>query len=146
VKSLIGGSFAKYSVLRPHKENQAGFILFFNFKYLSTGTRYVQLIEPTLSAGVGGVIPDEFFIERYVKKLKAAQSLAWVELSIHAENIIHTIVSIGDNSRIDWATVFNSAGYSDSRALILVTADLPKVFFGPMLMNVLFSCCSLDDN
>ena len=99
----------------------------------------MQLIEPTLSAGVGGAIPEAFFIERYVKKLKAAQSLAWVDLSIDAENIIHIIVSIGDNSRIDWATVFNSAGYSDSRVLIMVTADLPKVFFGPMLINVLFS-------
>ena len=41
---------------------------------------------------------------------------------------------------IDWATGFNSAGYSDSRVRILVTADLPKVFLGSMLRNVLFSC------
>ena len=104
-----------------------------------------QLIKPTLSAGVGGAIPDAFFIKQYVKKLKAAQSLAWVELSIDEENIIHTIVSIGDKSRIDWATGFNSAGYSDSRVRIFVTADLPKVFFGSMLRNVLFSC-GLDYN
>jgi hypothetical protein len=96
---------------------------FFNFKDLSTGTFYdvQQMIKPTLSAGVGGTIPDAFFIKQYVKKLKAAQSLAWVELSIDAENIIH------------------------SRVRILVTADLPKVFFGSMLRNVLFSC-GLDFN
>ena len=143
VKSLIGGSSAKSSVFRPsNKENQVGYDFFFILKDLSTGTRYVQLIEPTLSAG--GATPDAFFIERYVKKLKAVQSLAWVELGIDAENIVHTFVSTGDTSRIDWATVFKSAGYSDSRILILDRADL-KAFLGPML-DVLFSCGFDDDN
>ena len=141
VKSLIDYPSAKYSVFRPSKENQVGYDFFFILKDLSTGMRYVQLIEPSLSAG--GATPDVFFVERYVKKLKAVQSLAWVELDIDAENIVHTFVSTGDTSRIDWATVFKSAGYSDSRILILDRADL-KAFFGPML-NVLFSC-GFDDN
>eukprot|EP01036_Dinobryon_divergens_P029294 gene29294-38367_t len=73
VKSLIDGSSANYSVFRPSNENQAGYDFFFILKDLSTGMRYVQLIEPTLSAGAGAT-PDAFFIERYVKKLKAVQS------------------------------------------------------------------------
>ena len=141
MKSLIGGSSAKSSVFRPSKENEAGNHFFFILKDISTGTRYLQLIEPTLSAD--GATPDAFFIERYVKKLKAVKSLAWAELGIDAENIVHIFVSTGDTSRIDWATVFTSAGYSDSRILILDRADL-KAFFGPML-DVLFSC-GFDDN
>ena len=114
---------------------------FFIFKDLSTGMRYVQLIEPTLSAG--GATPDTFFTERYLKKLRAVQSLAWAEIGIDAENIVHTFISTGNTSRIDWETVFKSAGYSDSRILILDRANL-KAFFGPML-DVLFSC-GFDDN
>ena len=110
---------------------------FFIFKDLSTGMRYVQLIEPTLSAG--GATPDAIFTERYLKKLRAVQSLAWAEeIGINSENIVHTFVSTGDASRIDWETVFKSAGYSDSKILILDRANL-KVFFGPML-DMLFSC------
>ena len=142
VKSLIDGSFAKDSVFRPSKKNQAGYDFFFILKDLSTGTRYVQLIEPTLSAG--GASPDAFFIDRYLKKMKAVKALAWAELGIEAENIIHTFVSTtGDTSRIDWATVFESAGYADSRILILDRVDL-KFFFGPTL-DALFSC-SFEDN
>ena len=45
-------------------------------------------------------------------------------VGIDVENIVHTFVSTGDTSRIDWATVFKSAGHSDSRVLILERADL----------------------
>ena len=141
MKSLIGCSSATDLVFRPSKSTQSGYDFFFIFKDLSTGMRYVQLIEPTLSAG--GSTPDTFFTERYFKKLRAVQSLAWAELGIDAENIVHTFVSTGNTSRIDWETEFKSAGYSDSRILILDRANL-KAFFGPML-DVLFSC-GFDDN
>ena len=142
MKSLIGGSSATDLVFRrPSKSTQSGYDFFFIFKDLSTGMRYVQLIEPTLSAG--GATPDTFFTERYLKKLRAVQSLAWAEIGIDAENIVHTFISTGNTSRIDWETVFKSAGYSDSRILILDRANL-KAFFGPML-DVLFSC-GFDDN
>ena len=67
-----------------------------------------------------------------MKKLKVVKSLVWAELRKDAGNIVHTFVSTGYTSRIDWGTVFESAGYSDSRILILDRADL-KAFFGPML-------------
>ena len=127
-------------VVRPKKENQAAYNFFFILKDLTTGTRYVQLIEPTFSAG--GSNPDQFFIDRYVKKLKAAESLAWNEVGIDVKDIIHTFVSTGSTSHIDWKTVFDNAGYSDRRVLILDKKDL-ITFYGPML-NVLFSSCFSD--
>ena len=82
-KSLIGGSIF-YQVFSPSSKQArktklvAMMTSSFSFSKISplAGTRYAQLFEPTLSAG--GATPDAFFIiERYVKKLKAVQSLVW---------------------------------------------------------------------
>ena len=126
-------------VIRPTEETQAAYDFFFILKG-PDGSRYVQLIEPTLSAG--GPDSDAFFINRYLKKLEKAESLAWNELGIDAANIVHTFVSTGNTSGVPWKTVFENAGYSDRRVLILDRTDL-STFFGPML-NVLFSYCFSD--
>ena len=138
VKALIDDGLATNQVIRPDKENQAAYDFFFILKGLTTGTRFVQLIEPTFSASNS----DQFFIDRYVKKLKTSDSLAWNELGIDKKDIVHTFVSTGNTSHIDWKTVFDSAGYSDRRVLILDQKDLAP-FYGPML-NVLFSSCFSD--
>ena len=138
VKALIDDGLAANQVIRPDKENQAAYDFFFILRGLTEGTRFVQLIEPTFSASNS----DQFFIDRYVKKLKSSDSLAWNELGIDKKDIIHTFVSTGSTSHIDWKTVFDNAGYSDRRVLILDKKDLAS-FYGPML-NVLFSSCFSD--
>jgi hypothetical protein len=57
-------------------------------------------VQPTFSAD-GCNPPDQFFIDRYVKKLKDAESLAWNELGIDVKDIVHTFVSTGSTSHID---------------------------------------------
>jgi len=138
VKALIDDDLSVNKVIRPDKQNQAAYDFFFILKGLTAGTRFVQLIEPTFSASNS----DQFFIDRYVKKLKSSDSLAWNELGIDKKDIVHTFVSTGSTSHIDWKTVFDNAGYSDRRVLILDKKDLAS-FYGPML-NVLFSSCFSD--
>ena len=82
VKSLIDGLSAKYSVFQPSKEDQAGYdVFFFILKDLSTGTRYVQLIETTLSAG-------RVFYRSLCEEAGSCpiQSLPWVGIDV--EDII----------------------------------------------------------
>ena len=140
VKTLIDNADSINVVVRPTKENQAGYDFFFILKGRAAGPRFVQLIEPTLSAG--GPDSDVFFIKRYIKKLKAAESLAWNKLGIDVNNIVHTFISTGDITGIQWQTVFKDQGYSDRKVLILDKTDL-STFYGPML-SVLFSSCFSD--
>jgi hypothetical protein len=73
VKTLIDNNADSINVVvRPTKENQAGYDFFFILKDRAAGPRFVQLMEPTLSAG--GPDSDVFFIKRYINKLKAAES------------------------------------------------------------------------
>ena len=90
MRALIDDSLSETKIVRPKIENQAAYDFFFILEDLTTGTRYVQLIEPTFSAD-GCNLPDQFFIDRYVKKLKAAESLAWNELGIDVKDIVYTL-------------------------------------------------------
>ena len=140
VKALVDNADSINKIVRPTKETQAAYDFFFILKDSSSNKRFVQLIEPTISAG--GPDSDAYFIKRYVDKLTRAESLAWDQLGIDMKDIVYTFISTGDTSGIDWATEFQDAGYSDSRILILDRADV-TAFYAPM-MNLLFSNC-LDD-
>ena len=56
-------------------------------------------------------------------------------VGIDVENIVHTFVLTGDTSRIDWATVFKSAGYSDSRVRFesVRSSDQCWICFSPVV-------------
>ena len=136
VKSFVDEVATKNVVVRPMKDDQAGYDFFFILKEFASGARYVQLIEPTFSAG-GKHDSNKVFITRYLKKIEEAESLAWSELGIDVKNLVHTFVSNGDTSGIDWKKEFSNK-FSDRRIVILDRANLAR-FFGPML-NVLFSC------
>eukprot|EP01035_Chromulina_nebulosa_P000536 gene536-biopygen441 len=141
VKSFVDEAAIKNVVVLPTKDGQAGYAFFFILKDFSSGARYIQLIEPTFSAG-GKHDSNEFFIKRYLKKIEEAESLAWSELGIDVKNLVHTFVSIGDTSGIDWKKEFRNK-FPDRKIVILDRANLPT-FFGPML-NSLFSCCFDDE-
>jgi hypothetical protein len=136
VKSFVDEA-AINVVVRPTKKTQAGYDFFFILRDFSSGARFVQLIEPTFSDG-GKHDSNKFFIARYLKKIEKAESLAWSELGIDVKNLVHTFVSNGDTSGIDWKKEF-SKKFPDRKIVILDRANLPT-FFGPML-NSLFSCC-----
>ena len=141
VKALVDHADSINKIVRSTKETQAAaYDFFFILKDLSSNKRFVQLIETTISEG--GRDSDAYFIKRYVDKMKRAESLAWDQLGIDVKDIVHTFISTGDSSGIDWATEFQDAGCSDRRILILDRADV-TAFYGPM-MNLLFSNC-LDD-
>jgi hypothetical protein len=137
VKAWIDDPAIINKVVLPTKDDQAAYDYFFVLKESSTGARYVQLIEPTFSAG-GSHQSNEFFIARYLKKIEVAESLAWGELGVDVHSIVYTFVSNGDTSTIDWKKEFGKK-YSDRKIVILDRANL-ATFFGPML-NVMFSCC-----
>eukprot|EP01036_Dinobryon_divergens_P022102 gene22102-30337_t len=139
VKTVVDGT-SNNIIVRPTKETQAAYDFFFILKDSSTNKRFVQLIKPTISAGCPD--SDAYFIKRYMDKLTRAESLAWDQLGIDVNEIVHTFISTGDASGIDWATKFHDAGCSNKRILILDRADV-TAFYGPM-MNLLFSNC-LDD-
>jgi hypothetical protein len=143
VKSFVDDVATINVVVRPKKKNQAGYDFFFVLKDFSSGARYVQLIviEPTFSAG-GKHDSNAFFIKRYLKKIEKAESLAWSELGIDVKNLVHTFVSNGDTSGIDWEKEFSNK-FPDRKIVILDRANL-RTFFGPML-NSLFSFCFDDE-
>lgn len=142
VKSLIDEIPVVSAIFRPTKAAQSGYDFFFILKEFSSRTRSIQLIDTSFSAG-GKNRSEEFFIARYLKKIEAAESLAWNELGIDVKTIVHTFVSNGDTSGVDWKKEFSDKKYSDRRIVILDRADL-AIFFGPML-NVLFRCCFDDE-
>ena len=137
VKALVDNTDSNDVIVRPAKENQAAYDFLFILKEFPTNMPFIQLMEPTISAG--GPDPKDYFSRRYVEKLQNAESLAWNELGIDVKKIVHTFISMGDTSDIDWATTFEDAGYWDRRILILDRADV-RAFYGPM-MNLLFSIC-----
>jgi hypothetical protein len=141
VKSLFDEAATVNVVVRSTKDDQAGYDFFFILRDFSSGARFVQLIEPTFSAG-GKHNSNKFFIERYLNKIEKAESLAWSEIGIDVKNLVHTFVSNGDTSGIDWKKEF-SKKFPDRKIVILDRANLPT-FFGPML-NSLFSCCFDDE-
>jgi hypothetical protein len=70
VKDIVDNANSINTIIRPSEENQAAYDFFFILTVASTGKRFVQVIEPTISAG--GPDPKEYFIKRYVNKLKKA--------------------------------------------------------------------------
>ena len=78
---------------------QARYAFFFILRCLSSGARYVQLIEPSFLAS-GSNHSNEFYIARYLKQIEVAESCE--KEGIDVKNIVHTFVSIGDTSGIDW--------------------------------------------
>ena len=136
VKSFVDEA-AINVVVRPTKKTQAGYDLFFILRDFSSGARFVQLIEPTFSDG-DKHNSNKFFITRYLKKIEEAESLAWSELGIDVKNLVHTFVSNGDTSGIDWKKEF-SKKFPDRKIVILDSAT----FFGPML-NCCFHAWALD--
>jgi hypothetical protein len=136
IKKVIDNTDSNDVIVRPAKENQAAYDFLFILKEFPTNMPFIQLMEPTISAG--GPDPKDYFSRRYVEKLQNAESLAWNELGIDVKNLVHTFVSNGDTSGIGWKKEF-SKKFPDRKIVILDRANLPT-FFGPML-NSLFSCC-----
>jgi len=140
VKAILNANSID-KVIYPSKKNQAAYDFFFILKDYKSGSRFVQLVDSTFAAvkkNKSQLDSDSIFINRVVNKLKGSEKLAWSELGVGEDDIVHTFVSARNGPPIDWAKELAAKNLSHKKVIILEMADLQQ-FYGPML-NALFAC------